>query len=171
MHWSVYLYEEAVQSRPYSMLSVTNKNHPLPSCMCVCKRETLSPRPLSCRWRWRADCCTPAPEWPGPEQGKQRAQWRPHVFGMCVSVCACTYLCVLRGDLQQQRQGVVVEGFVQGEQRSVHAALAQVAAVLLQPNSLDPADHALVAPHKHICGCVKKHTHTRFLLVFLNISK
>lgn len=60
------------------------------------------------------------------------------------------YLCVLRGDLQQQGQGVVVEGIVQGEQRSVDAALVQVAAVLLQPDGLNPADHTLVTPHQHV---------------------
>lgn len=60
------------------------------------------------------------------------------------------YLCVLRWDLQQQGQRVVVEGLVQGEQRPVDAALVQVAAVLFEADALDPADHALVTPHQNI---------------------
>lgn len=60
------------------------------------------------------------------------------------------YLCVLCGDLQQQSQGVVVKHIVQSEQRSVDSALIKVAAVLLQPNGLDPADHTLITPHQHI---------------------
>lgn len=62
---------------------------------------------------------------------------------------ADVYLCVLRGYLQQKSQGVVIEGFVQGEQRSVDSALVEVAAVLLQSDGLNPADHALITPHQH----------------------
>lgn len=58
------------------------------------------------------------------------------------------YLCVLRGDLQQEGQRVVVEGFVQGHQSSVDAALKQVSAVLFQADGLNPADDALVTPHQ-----------------------
>lgn len=60
------------------------------------------------------------------------------------------YLCVLCGDLQQQSQGIVVKHLVQSEQRPMDSALIKVAAVLLQPNGLDPADHTLITPHQHI---------------------
>lgn len=69
---------------------------------------------------------------------------------VCRRVLMCVYLCVLGGDLQQQSQWVVVEAFIQGEQRSVNAALVEVAAVLLEADGLDPADDALVGPHKNI---------------------
>ena len=59
------------------------------------------------------------------------------------------YLCVLCGDLQQQGESVVVEGFVEGHQRSVDTALIKVATVLFQPDGLNPADHTLVTPHQH----------------------
>lgn len=62
----------------------------------------------------------------------------------------CVYLCVLGGDLQQQGQGVVVEGVVEGEQCPVNSALIQVGAVLFEADGLNPADEALVAPNQHI---------------------
>lgn len=62
------------------------------------------------------------------------------------------YLCVLRGDLQQQSQSVVIEGFVEGEQRSVDSALVKVSAVLFEADGLNPADDALVTPHQHFCN-------------------
>ena len=68
---------------------------------------------------------------------------------MCV--CVRAYLCVLRGDLQQQGQCVVVEGLVQRQQGSVDSVLVQAAAVLLQTNGRHPADHTLVTPHQHVC--------------------
>lgn len=67
------------------------------------------------------------------------------------SVRRCLYLCVLVGDLQQQRQVGVVEGVVQGQQGAVDAALTQVVGVLLQAKGLHPAHDALVGPDHHVC--------------------
>lgn len=60
------------------------------------------------------------------------------------------YLCVLCGDLQQQGQGVVIEGFIQGDQRAVNPVLIEAAAVLFEADALNPADHALVTPHQDV---------------------
>lgn len=62
------------------------------------------------------------------------------------------YLRVLHGDLQDERQAAVVKGLVQSHERSMHAALQQVAAVLPQTDGHHPVDHLLVGPHKHVCG-------------------
>lgn len=69
-----------------------------------------------------------------------------------VQILFYIYLRVLHGDLQNERQAAVVEGLVQSHERSVHAALQQVAAVLPQTDGHHPVDHLLVGPHKHVCG-------------------
>lgn len=61
------------------------------------------------------------------------------------------YLRVLRGDLQDERQAVVVEVFVEGQQRPVHPALNEVVRVLAKPDGLDPVDDLVVGPHQHVC--------------------
>lgn len=68
----------------------------------------------------------------------------------------CLYLRVLHGDLQDERQAAVVEGLVQSHQRSVHAALQQVAAVLPQTDGHHPVGHLLVGPHQHVCGSERR---------------
>lgn len=63
----------------------------------------------------------------------------------------CPYLRVLRRDLQDERQAVVVEVFVEGQQRPVHPALNEVVRVLAKPDGLDPVDDLVIGPHQHIC--------------------
>lgn len=60
------------------------------------------------------------------------------------------HLCVLSGDLQQQGQGVVIKGIIQGEQCTMDATLTKVAAVLFETNGLNPTDDTLITPHQHI---------------------
>lgn len=63
----------------------------------------------------------------------------------------CSYLRVLCGDLQHERQTVVVKVFVEGQERPVHPALDEVVCVLAEPDGLDPVDDLVVGPHQHIC--------------------
>lgn len=65
------------------------------------------------------------------------------------------HLRVLSWDLQQERQGVGVEGLVQGHQRTVDAALEEIVGVFFEADRQDPANHAIVAPNQHICRQVQ----------------
>lgn len=60
------------------------------------------------------------------------------------------HLGILRGDLEDQGQRVVVKVLVQGQQGPVHAALLQVSCIIPQPNGLDPVNHLVVGPDEHI---------------------
>lgn len=66
------------------------------------------------------------------------------------------HLGVLRGDLEEQGQRVMVEVLVQGQQGTMHAALVQASCVLPKPNRLDPVDHLVVGPDQHIWRAGKK---------------
>lgn len=63
----------------------------------------------------------------------------------------CSHLRVLRGDLQHERQTVVVEVFIEGQERPVHPALNEVVGVLAKPDGLDPVNDLVVGPHQHVC--------------------
>jgi len=63
----------------------------------------------------------------------------------------CSHLRVLRGDLQHECQTVVVEVFVEGQERPVHPALDEVVRVLAKPDGLDPVNDLVVGPHQHVC--------------------
>lgn len=65
------------------------------------------------------------------------------------------HLRVLCWDLQQERQGVGVEGLVQGHQRAVDAALEEIVGVFSEADRQDPANHAIIAPNEHICRQVQ----------------
>lgn len=60
------------------------------------------------------------------------------------------HLGVLRGDLEDQGQRVVVKVLVQGQQGPVHAAFLQVSCVIPQPDGLDPVNHLVIGPDEHI---------------------
>lgn len=60
------------------------------------------------------------------------------------------HLCVLHRNLQDECEAAVVEGLVQSDERSMNAALQQVATVLPQTDGLDPVDHLLIGPHQHV---------------------
>lgn len=63
---------------------------------------------------------------------------------------AATYLCILRGDLQEQGQVGVVKGLVQGQQRPVHPAFREVCGEFLQAEPRHPAHDPLIGPHHHV---------------------
>lgn len=60
----------------------------------------------------------------------QNSQHESNEFNESLKRCASD-LCALRRDLQKQSQGVVVEGLVQGDERSMNTALQKVAGVVL----------------------------------------
>lgn len=80
--------------------------------------------------------CSRAPRW--PLSSKIPQGW-------------CSHLRVLRGDLQHERQTVVVEVFIKGQERPVHPALNEVVGVLAKPDGLDPVNDLVVGPHQHVC--------------------
>lgn len=61
-----------------------------------------------------------------------------------------TNLGVLRGDLEDQGQSVVVKVLIQSQQGTMHATLMQVPRIVPKPNRLDPVNHLVIGPDQHI---------------------
>ncbi len=64
----------------------------------------------------------------------------------------CPCIRILRRDLQGQSQRLRVEGLVQGDQRAVHAGIAEIPGICPQADLLHPTGHAIAGPDENICN-------------------